>query len=401
MTLPLPLAGVRVLAVEQYGAGPFGTQYLSDLGADIIKVENPKEGDVGRHVGPYFVDGAQDSAASLFFQSNNRAKRSLTLDLKSAEGQRVFRLLVKNADAVCHNLRGDVPGKLKLTYDDLKTANPRIVCAHLTAYGRDNERATWPGYDYLMQAEAGYLSLTGEPDGPPARMGLSIVDMMTGLSMSYGLVAAVLSARTTGQGRDVDVTLFDTALYNLSYVAHWYLAAGHNERRRPRSAHPSLVPCQLVKTKDGWIFLMCNKEKFWGRLCEIISRPEWASDPRFATFKDRFERRDEVSDMLDQALAARTTDDWIDRFAGQVPAAPLRDVAGALENPFVRRRGRIRTQKRPDGKTVQLLASPIQMAGMAYPEATAPEHGQHTDEILREAGLATNEITALRKAGVI
>src|SRR5918992_3486025 len=247
----LPLAGVRVLAVEQYGAGPFGTMQLADLGAEVIKIENPiEEGDFGRRVGPHFV-GPNDSH---FFQSFNRNKRSLTLDLKSAEGREIFLRLVAKADAVLDNLRGDQPRKLRLTYDDLKEANPRIVCAHLSAYGRGNSREAWPGFDYLMQAEAGYLSVTGEPDGPPSRMGLSIVDLMTGTTAALALVAAILGARASGVGRDVDVSLFDTALQNLCYLATWSLNEGVNPGRERRSGHPSLTPSELYRTQEGWIF---------------------------------------------------------------------------------------------------------------------------------------------------
>ena len=191
--------------------------------------------------------------------------------------------LVRSADATFDNLRGDQPEKLGLTYAQLREVNPKIVCAHLSAYGRDGERKAWPGYDYLMQAEAGYLSLTGEPDGPPARMGLSIVDLMTGLNAAFALVSGVLSARATGQGRDIDVNLYDTALQNLCYLAVWYLNAGLNQGRELRSAHPSLVPSQLYRTKDGFIFIMCNKEKFWPELCGAVGRTEWADAPSTRT----------------------------------------------------------------------------------------------------------------------
>src|SRR5271169_102963 len=203
----LPLAGVRILAVEQYGAGPFGSMQLADMGAEVIKIENPAEGgDVSRSVGPYFL-GEHDSH---FLQAFNRNKRSITLNLRAPDGQRVLHDLAATADALLDNLRGDQSPRLGVTYEQLKSTNPRIVCAHLSAYGRDGTRASWPGYDYLMQAEAGYLSLTGEPDGPPARMGLSIVDYMAGLLAGLGLLSGVIAARAGGKGRDIDVNLFDT-----------------------------------------------------------------------------------------------------------------------------------------------------------------------------------------------
>ena len=280
--MTLPLEGVRVLAVEQYGAGPFGTMFLADQGAEVIKIENPHDGgDISRDVGPFFFEPHD----SVFYHSFNRNKKSMTLDLRQAAGQEVLHDLVAGCDALTSNLRGDVPEKLGLTYAHLKASNPKIVCAHLSAYGRTGPRASWPGFDYLMQAEAGFLSLTGEPDAPPARFGLSMVDFMTGLGLAYAVLAALTAARTSGIGRDMDVSLFDMALANTSYVSAWYLNQGHCQDRLPRSAHPSLTPCQLYPTSDGWIFIMCNKEKFWPALCELVERPEWISDPRFADIR--------------------------------------------------------------------------------------------------------------------
>jgi crotonobetainyl-CoA:carnitine CoA-transferase CaiB-like acyl-CoA transferase len=397
----LPLEGVRILSVEQYGAGPWGTQYLADIGAEVIKIENPNDGgDMGRTVGPYFIGDGKSSSASLFYQSINRNKRSLTLDLSKAEGQELFHALVRTADAVTCNLRGDVPAKLGLTYATLGPINPRLVCSFLSAYGREGERATWPGYDYLMQSEAGYFSLTGEPGTPPTRFGLSIVDLMTGLAMAFATVSAVLNARATGKGRDIDVSLFDLALTNVSYPATWYLNTGHVQGREPRSGHPALTPCAQYKTKDGWIFIMCNKEKFWPLLCEIVGRPEWANDPRFRTFKDRLAHRPEIQEMLDGALSARTTDDWLGIFGGRIPAAPIYDVRQALENPFVTGNGKIQTLVHQSGEKFRLLDCPFR-TGEPTPDRPGPELGEDTDALLRELGLGSERITALRKSGVV
>ena len=221
------------------------------------------------------------------------------------------------------------------------------MCAHLSAYGRTGPRASWPGFDYLMQAEAGWFSLTGEPDGPPARFGLSVVDLMTGLGLSYAVAAGIVSARASGEGRDLDVSLFDMALHNLCYPAAWYLNEGHVVERLPRSAHPSLTPCQLYRTADGWIYIMCNKEKFWPALCGKLDRPEWIADPRFVTFTERLENRDTVTEILDEALSARTTAKWLDHFAGVVPAAPINDIAEALDNTFVAERSGIQHLTHP------------------------------------------------------
>ncbi len=390
-----------MLAVEQYGAGPFGTQFLADLGAEVIKIEDPATGgDSARLVGPHFSTALPDTAQSFFFQGLNRNKRSLTLNLGAAEGRALFGRLVARADAVANNLRGDVPGRLGLTHAHLAAHNERIVCAHLSGYGRAGERAAWPGYDYLMQAETGYFHLTGDPDGAPSRMGLSLVDLMTGVVLGLGLVGGVMQARATGLGRDVDVSLFDLSLFNLNYIAHWYLNAGAATSRLPRSAHPSLTPCQTYRTRDGWIYLMCNKEKFWGELCRRIGHPEWAEDARFRKFPDRLRHRDLITDLLDEALSARTTAEWIVAFAGSVPAAPILDVARALENPFVTKTGKIDEIAVPGGAPLRLLANPVR-GGAETPNRRAPALGEDTDDILGELGLGASEIAALRADGVV
>jgi crotonobetainyl-CoA:carnitine CoA-transferase CaiB-like acyl-CoA transferase len=395
----LPLSGVTILAVEQYGAGPFGSMLCADLGADVIKIEPPgEEGELGRRVGPYFF-GPKNSH---FFQAFNRNKRSVTLDLKSAEGADIFRRLAQGADAVLNNLRGDQPEKLGLTYAHLGAINPTIVCAHLSAYGRDGPRKSWPGFDYLMQAEAGYLSVTGEPDGPPARMGLSIVDFMTGLMTVFAMTSAIVGARASGRGQDVDVSLFDTALHNLSYLAVWYLNGGHAQGREVRSGHPSLTPSQLYRTRDGWIFIMINKENFWTPLCESIDRAGWVDDPRFATFEARLENRAELNRLLDEALTTRTTGEWMAVFAGAVPAAPVLDIAEALANPFVAGRNGIRDfAGSPHGGTVRMVASPIRIPGEELPTRAAPGLGEHTDEVLGQLGLTATQIAELRHRHII
>ena len=389
------LAGVRIIAIEQYGAGPFGTQHLADLGAEIIKVENHHDGgDVGRAVGPHYF-GPGDSH---FYQSFNRNKKSITLDLKQAEGQEILQRLSKTADVVFNNLRGDIPAKLGLTYEALKAYNPKIVCGHLSAYGRTGSRAAWPGYDYLMQAEAGYLSLTGEPDGPPARMGLSIIDLMTGTTAAMGLLAGIISARSSGVGRDVDVSLFDVALHNLAYVATWYLNADTAIARETRSSHPSLTPSQLYRTQDGWIFLMCNKEKFWGVFAREVGKPEWTVCDAYKSFKDRLANRDQLTVDVDAVLQTATTSDWIERLAGIVPVAPVYNVAQALDSGFVAEQERLLDFEHPDGP-VRMVASPVR-AGV-HPVRPAPTMGEHTETILREAGYDNSAIQQLRQKFVI
>lgn len=396
--MSLPLAGVRIVAFEQYGAGPFGTQHLADLGAEVIKIENPAEGgDVGRLVGPYYF-GPGDSH---FYESFNRNKKSITLNLKQPRSREVVADLVRGADAVFDNLRGDLPQKLGLTYEQLKEYNPHIVCAHLSAYGRTGSRAAWPGYDYLMQAEAGYLSLTGEPDGPPARFGLSIIDMMTGVTAVTGLLAGIIEARSSGRGRDIDVSLFDVAMHNVSYLGTWYLNEGVKAGRAPRSAHPSLTPSQLYRTRDGWIFIMCNKQKFWPVLANAIGKPEWAEHPDYVDFKARLAHRDQLTEALDEVFGTADTAVWLERLSGQVPVAPVYDVGKALDNPFVHEQGLVVEAAHPARGTIRTMACPIRCPGEPPRNGIAPALGEHTGELLRGMGYSQARIDELSQTGAL
>jgi crotonobetainyl-CoA:carnitine CoA-transferase CaiB-like acyl-CoA transferase len=372
----LPLEGIRILAVEQYGAGPYGTMLLAELGAEVTKIEAPAMGgDVSRATGPYFL-GEGDSQ---FFQTFSRAKRSVALDIKTPQGRARFDEMVRGADAVANNLRGDQPARLGLTYAALSAINPRIVCAHLSAYGRDNPRAAWPGYDYLMQAEAGFLSMTGEPDGPPVRCGLSIVDFHTGSQMAVGLLAGIIGAQRTGRGCDIDVALFDTALHQLSYPATWYLNEGVRTGRLPRGAHPSIAPSQLQRTADGWLMLMCQTPKFWELFCQKVARPDWLADPRFADVPARRANLSALTDAIDAHLCAHPTAHWITLLGGHVPVAPVLDIGEALDNPFVGQIGMTDTVDHADAREgrLRMLASPIKVDGRRPAGRRAPKMGEH------------------------
>lgn len=395
------LNGLRILAVEQYGAAPFGTQALADLGAEVVKIENPHSGgDVSRSLGPYFQEKMDKTSASLFFQSMNRNKKSLTLDLSKPEGIEVFHRLAAGADALATNLRGDVPAKLGLTYDHLKKVNPALVCAHISAYGRTGSRAAWPGYDYLIQAEAGYFSVNGEPDAPPSRFGLSVVDFMTGYAMALGLLAGVLGARQTGRGRDVDVSLYGVGLTNLAYMATWTANAGYRPGRALRSGHPTIVPCQLFRTRDSWIYIMANKEKFFPVLCEKLGVPELAADPRFQNFRNRLQHREILSDLLDAAFMQRDTADWMDALGGAVPAAPVLDVKQALDTEILAERGHLIEMLDDAGNQIKAIGSPFEI-GEDLPNHAAPELGRDTEAVLRESGFDAAQIEKLRDLQII
>lgn len=362
-----PLEGLRVLTVEHFGAGPYGTMFLAGLGAEVIKVENAAVGgDTARHVGPYLL-GEDDS---VLFQSLNLWKRSVSLDL--SRHREKFQALVKDADAVVNNLRGDVPAKLGLDYKSLAAVNPRIVCLHISAYGRDNERASWPGFDFLMQAETGLMDLTGEPDGAPSRFGTSLIDFMTGMTGAATLLACVLRAKATGKGCDIDASLFDVALHQLNYMGTWYLNGGEAHSRQPRSAHYSLTPVQTFRTADGWIFVMCMKDSFWASLCQALSRPDLAKDARFATMAARLENRNALTEMLDAEFGRRSTAQWVTQLSGRIPVGPVNDMRRAFENPFVQSTGMIQSIDHPKKRGLRVFTLPVKIDG-ERPQAVAAE----------------------------
>jgi crotonobetainyl-CoA:carnitine CoA-transferase CaiB-like acyl-CoA transferase len=376
-----PLEGLRVLTFEAFGAGPYGSMLLADLGAEVIKVENASTGgDAARHVGPMLANGD-----SQYFQTWNMNKKSVTLDLKTAEGRAGFEQLVETADAVMNNLRGDQPEKLGLDYASLKHLNPRIVCLHISAYGRDNERRSWPGYDFLMQAEAGVMGLTGEPDGPPTRVGASMVDFMAGATGATGLLACILRAQKTGIGCDVDTCLFDVAMHQLSYSAIWYLNERQVSRRQPRSAHLAVAPVQTFPTADGWIFVMCMTEKFWSNLTGALSRPDLKADPRFATPALRRQNRDALTEILDDELRKRPTCEWIKALAGLLPVAPVLEMDEALDAEFPQATGMVRNVPTADRPDFRVLGNPLKIDGRRPEQVAAPVLGADNDALLGRA----------------
>ncbi|KQW53894.1 CoA-transferase [Nocardioides sp. Root1257] len=376
-----PLEDVRIIAVEQYGAGPFGSVHLADLGAEVIKIEDPTVGgDVGRYVPPY-----AEGEDSLFFEAFNRNKSSLSLDLSTTAGRAVFEDLVKVSDAVYSNLRGDVPAKIRITYDDLRHLNPAIVCCSLTGFGMTGPRAAEPGYDYVLQALGGWMELTGDPDGPPSKSGLSMVDYSGGFVAAISLLAGIHAARRDGVGMDCDVSLYDTAIGMLTYPATWHLNAGFQPTRMRHSAHPSLVPFQAFEAKDGWLVIGCAKEKFWQRLTVVIERPEWATDPRFATFADRDRNRDVLLPLLEEVIAKRTVAEWLEPLrAAAIPSAPINDVGAALTEPHTIARDLLVETEHPRYGTVRQVASPVRVGSTPPAYRRAPQRNEDAGRILGE-----------------
>lgn len=392
-----PLGDVRILAIEQYGAGPFGSVHLADLGAEVIKIEDPGSGgDVGRYVPPF-----QEGEDSLFFETFNRNKRSVDLDLANPAGRRVFEDLVAVSDVVYSNLRGDVPDRLRLRHADLAQRNPAIVCCSLSGFGTTGPRRAEAAYDYILQGIAGWMELTGEPDGPPAKSGLSLVDYSGGLVAAIAILAGVHAARRDGRGMDCDVSLFDTAMGMLTYPAAWYLNGGPAPGRTRHSAHPSLVPFQAFATADGWVVVACPKQKFWRRLCAAIGREDLAADDRYADFAARSAHRGELVAELDAILASRPTAEWLEILADAgVPCGPVNDLDAALSDPQTAARGMIVETDHPRFGRVRQVASPVRVGADPPTYRRAPRRGEDGPEVLgRVLGLDAAAVAGLADQG--
>jgi crotonobetainyl-CoA:carnitine CoA-transferase CaiB-like acyl-CoA transferase len=395
--MTLPLSGIRILAIEQFGAGPFGSSHLADLGAEVIKVEDPStRGDIGRTVPPY-VDGED----SLFFETFNRGKKSISLDLSSPAGRAIFEDLVKVSDAVYSNLRGDVPLKIGITYDDLKHVNPAIVCCSLSGFGMTGPRRAEPGYDYVVQGLTGWMDITGEPDGPPTKSGLSLVDFSAGYVAALALLAGLHAAQRDGTGMDCDVSLYDTAVSMLTYPGVWHLNAGFEPVRTPHSAHPSVVPFQAFQASDGWLVIAAPKEKFWQRLTGVLGRPDLAENPKFRLLADRQRNSVELLGILDDIIATQTVAEWMEPLrAAAVPSGEVKSVAEVFLDPHTTARNMVVEADHPRYGKVKTIASPVKVGSETAPAARAPQRGEHTEELLRALiDFDADDIAAARASG--
>jgi crotonobetainyl-CoA:carnitine CoA-transferase CaiB-like acyl-CoA transferase len=367
-----------------------------DLGAEVIKIEDPaSHGDVGRFVPPY--QGGEDS---LFFETFNRNKKSLSLDLRNGHGREVLHALVGQADAVFSNLRGTQAAQLGLTYEDLAAVNPRVVCCALSGFGRTGPRAPEGAYDYVLQGMAGWMSLTGSPDGPPAKSGLSLVDFIGGYVAALALMAGIWRARRDGRGGDCDVSLFEAALAQLTYLGTWAATTDYVPERTRDSAHPSIVPFQVFETADSWIVVACAKQTFWERLCDVIGRPDLKTESAFIGLADRYENRDELLPILGAIFRQRTSASWLAVLGEHgIPSGPINDVPGALLDPQLAARGGLLTYDHPRFGTVRQIPSPLRMDDLDRVEARAPFRGEHTVEFLRdECGFSLARIRELALA---
>ncbi len=369
------LAGIRVLEVTHMLAGPYCGMLLADLGADVIKIE-PPQGDIARRVGPNYL-GRQN----VYFASLNRNKRSVCLDLATPAGQESLGRLAGDAHALITNMRPAVIQKLGLTYEQLRKWNERLVCVALTGYGLSGPYADRPAYDYVIQALAGVMALTGDPDGPPTKGGYSLVDNSAGIMGAVGALAGIVK----GQGGQVDISLYDVMLSQLNYLAAAYLNAGERAQRYRSGAHPYIVPAQIFATSDGYLALFISHDGFWRRFAEEVKRPQWIDDRRFATMDARHANRERVIAEVEDLLRTDRTTHWVQRLSRLgIVVAGIETLEEALESDLTRARGMIDIIHTPDG-TFRFVGNPIKWDGYDSPPRPAPLLGEHSDEILAHA----------------
>jgi crotonobetainyl-CoA:carnitine CoA-transferase CaiB-like acyl-CoA transferase len=382
-----PLAGVTVLDLTRVLSGPYCTMLLADMGARVIKIEQPGRGDDTRAWGPPFINGE-----STYFLSINRNKESVALDFKRPEGRRVLDALIARADVVVENFRPGVLARLGLDYGTLAAAHPRLVYASLSGYGQNGPRATEPGYDAVLQGEGGLMSITGAADGPPYRLGVAVVDIVTGMFAAQGILLALLARHTTGTGQHVDVSMLDSVAALLTYQAGIVFAEGQSPGRMG-NRHPSIAPYDTFETADGPLVLAVGNDEQWCRLCEVVGLQALAADSRFATNGARVEHCDTLESLLAPVLAQRTRAEWTRLLVGAgVPCGPVRSVAEALADPQLQAREMLVRAMHATAGDLTLLGVPIKLSNTPGSVRTAPPTlGQHTEAVLAELGLDLGE----------
>jgi crotonobetainyl-CoA:carnitine CoA-transferase CaiB-like acyl-CoA transferase len=393
----LPLSGVRVLDLTASLAGPYCTLVLSALGADVVKIEHPGRGDDTRSWGPPFWHGE-----SATFLALNAGKRSLAIDLKTDDGREAMLRLVDESDVVVQSLRPGAAARLGVDFDSLARRNPRLVYCSISAYGNTGPLAQQPGYDPLMQAAAGIMSVTGEPDGPPVRCGISVVDQGTALWSAIGVMAALRAREKTGEPQLVETSLFEAAVNWLPYQIVGYLGSGRLPRRLGTGLG-ILAPYEAFATRDGSLMIAVANDGQFASLCQTLGMPEQAHDPRFQANPDRVENREALRSLIAERVVLDDTEVWLERLAqANVPAAPVQDIAQVLEHPQTEALGLLQPVPHPIVPSLQLVALPLSVGGQRLVHRTSPPLlGEHSDAILEASGYSALEVRALRSAGTL
>ena len=398
------LSHVRVLDLSRVLAGPWASQLLADLGAEVIKIERPGGGDEARGWGPPWLttpDG-EETHESAYFTCANRGKKSVAVDLSRPEGQALVRRLAERSDALLENFKVGALERLGLGYVDLAALNPRLVYCSITGFGQGGPYRNRPGYDFLLQAMGGLMSVTGDPEGEPMKVGVAMTDILTGMYAATSLLAALAWRERSGRGQHVDLALLDVQVASLANQAESYLVTGRPPRRLG-NAHPSIVPYQAFATRDGHVVVAVGNDAQFERLCQVAGRPELARDPRYATNAARVANRAALVPILSTLLAARRSVEWIAALeeAG-VPCGPINDLAQVFDDPQVRARGLRVEVPHPLAGKVPVVASPIRLSETPVRHGAPPLLGEHTREVLAGVlGMPEAEIEGLARGGVI
>ena len=393
-----PLSGVKVLDLTRIVSGPFATMLLGDLGAEIIKIEEPVSGDESRTYGPPFVNGE-----SAYFLSINRNKKSCAINLKTPEGIALIRELALKSDVLIENFRPGTLKKFGLSYEELKKQNPGLIYCAITGFGQTGPDSHRPGYDLIIQGESGVMDITGDPDGPPTKVGTSIADLLTGQYASQGVLAALVERSRTGEGRRVEVAMYDCLASLLTFNAGGYFATGNTPKRKGNS-HPSIVPYETFETLDGWINIGVANDKFWNSFCKIIDRLDLQNDPKFAMASDRVKNRLELLPIIREIIKGNKKSYWISLLekAG-IPSGMIKNVGEVCESEQLVSRGMVLNMPHPKAGNVKNIDSPLRFDDRNDEVHTAPPIlGQHTREILSNLlKISPNEIAILEKKGAI
>ena len=402
-TAAKPLAGIKVLDISRVLAGPWCGQMLADMGAEVIKIERPQSGDDTRHWGPPWLAGSTESA---YYLCANRGKRSVTVDMAKPEGQALIKQLAAQSDVVLENFKVGGLKKYGLDYASLKAVHPGIIYCSITGFGQESPYAHRAGYDFMIQAMGGIMSLTGKPDsepgGGPVKSGVAFTDIFTGLYAANAVLAALYQRRDSGEGCHIDLALMDVQVGVLANQALNYLTSGQVPQRLG-NAHPNIVPYQAFATSDGHMIVAVGNDEQFKRFCQVIDQPQLASDERFATNGSRVQHRDLLVPLLELALVAQPTDTWLAAFeAVGVPCGPINTLDRVFDDPHVKARGLKQTLPHSQAGQVDLVANPIRINGESMSATTAPPYlGEHTGRVLEEVGITLEQRQALRKAGII
>ncbi|WP_220094182.1 CaiB/BaiF CoA-transferase family protein [Pseudoxanthomonas sp. z9] len=405
---PQALSGVRVLDLSRVLAGPWCTQTLADLGADVIKIERPGSGDDTRGWGPPFLrdrDG-QETGESAYYLCANRNKRSLAVDIATADGQALIRRLARGCDVVVENFKVGDMARYGLDAARLRADDPRLIYCSITGYGQTGPYARRPGYDFAVQGLGGLMSVTGERDGLPGagpqKVGVAVADLFTGMYATVAILAALRHRDMTGEGQVIDMALLDAQVAMLANLGSQYLVGGVVPHRMG-NGHPSIVPYQAFEAADGHVILAVGNDAQFARFCAIAGHPEWAGDPRFVRNADRVRNRDALVPLITDAMRMRSREDWLAVLeAGGIPCSPVNDIDEVFADPQVRARGLRVSVDHPARDALPLVASPLRLSATPVRYRSAPPLlGQHSEEVLREWGLSTREIDELRARGVI